>query len=317
MCEAIDLFARSGRNDVASDLSRILAAVDFEDLEILRCPGSDMIADEILRAESFAEFLDVMGRLAATLGVAHCTLHVIREAPSTNFSTKVLTTYPGAWVSRYLERRYFFVDPIGRACLADEHGFFWDSLACSSPTLEAFWNDAAAHGIGPSGFSLPITTERGDKLAVSVCSAEPSEAFRDRIEGFEGDLFSLSIFLADTFSRLASIDRPATFDPTDDQLTILRSISIGIDEADLRARTYQSGSFDALEQSICTLFRTRTLAQAAILASRIGLLAEAPWTKADILAASVGESVCNLVPAPPPASMRRLVRLRHSVPIDR
>ena len=44
--EAIELLARSGRNDLASDLKRILTTIDFDDLEVLRCPGADGIASE-------------------------------------------------------------------------------------------------------------------------------------------------------------------------------------------------------------------------------------------------------------------------------
>ena len=211
---------------------------------------------------------------------------MISEAPSTNFATKVLTTYPGAWVSHYVNRRYSFVDPVGRACLATDHGFFWDTLDHTVPILRTFWADALAHGIGPSGFTQPITTERGDKVAISVCSAAEPEAFRDHFERYESDLFSLGIFLADAFCRLASEDRPDSFDPTDDQLTILRAIAMGVDEPELRERSYRDGSYTALERSICALFRTRTVAQAAVMAARIGLLADAPLTKADVLAAS-------------------------------
>jgi hypothetical protein len=306
MHEAIDLLARLGRNDVASDLNRILAKIDFDDLEALRCPGSDQIADEILEARSFAQLAGLLGRLAAVLGLDHCTLHVINEAPSTNFATKVLTTYSDEWVTRYVDRRYANIDPVGRACITADQGFFWDSLDRAAPVLRTFWQDSAEHGVGPSGYTLPIVTERGDKLAVSVCSRMDAERFRDRIERFANDLFSLGIFLADAFCRLACDDRPASFNPTDDQLTILRAIAMGVDEADLRQRNYQYGSYVTLERSICMLFRTRTVAQAAVLAARIGLLADAPLTRADILAASAKTGPAAVPSASVP--LRRLAR---------
>ena len=313
MREAVDLIARAGRNDLASDLNRILAAVDFDDLEVLRCPGSDRIADEILEAASFSELIGLLGGLSETLGVSHSTLHVISEAPSTNFTTKVLTTYPEEWITRYVNRRYSFLDPVGRACLTTEQGFFWDSLDHSALPLRTFWADAAAHGVGPSGFTLPITTERGDKLAISLCSAEEEEPFRARLQRCHSDLFSLGIFLCDAFCRLASDDRPASFNPTDDQLTILRAISMGVDEAELGQRSYQYGSYKTLQRSICALFRTKTVAQAAILAARIGLLAEAPLTKADILTSSDKTSTGPAVGAPTAAPLRRLARIRNPV----
>jgi Autoinducer binding domain len=313
--EAIDVLARSGRNDLASDLNRIVARIDFDTLEVLRCPGTERIADAILESASFSELVGLLARLSEVMGLTHCTLHVISEAPTTNFATKVLTTYPEEWVSQYVERRYSFIDPVGRACLATDHGFFWDTLDHAVPILRTFWDDALAHGIGPSGFTQPITTERGDKVAISVCSAAEPEAFRDHFERYASDLFSLGIFLADAFCRLASDDRPDSFNPTDDQLAILRAIAMGAAESELRERSHQYGSYATLERSICALFRTRTVAQAAVMAARIGLLADAPLTKADVLAASDKTATGRVVVTPPNgASLRRLARLRTPTP---
>ena len=81
----------------------------------------------------------------------------------------------------------------------------------------------------------------------------------------------------------------------------------------LRQRSYQYGSYATLERSICALFRTETVVQAAILATRIGLLADAPLTKADILAAP-DVSVGHQAVAPIGAPLRRLARLRAPAP---
>jgi hypothetical protein len=313
MREAVDLLARSGRNDLASDLQRILIAVDFDDLEVLRCPGSDRIADKILAATSSSELVGLLGELSEHLCVSHSTLHVVSEAPSTNFTTKVLTTYPEEWITRYINRRYSFLDPVGQFCRAAEQGFFWDRLDLSAPPLLTFWADAAAHGVGPSGFTLPIISERGDKLAISVCSTEEEEPFRTRIQRCQSDIFSFGIFLCDAFCRLASDDRPTSFNPTDDQLTILRAFALGIDEAELGQRSYQYGSYKTLQRSICALFRTKTVAQAAILAARIGLLAEAPLTKADIFATSDKISTDPAVATLTATPLRRLARIRNLV----
>ena len=314
MREAIELLARSGRNDLATDLNRIQARVDFNDLDVLRCVGTDGIADAILEAQSFSELIALLGKLAKAMGLSHCTLHVISEAASTNFSTKVLTTYPEAWISRYVDRRYFAIDPVGPACLDNDHGFFWDRFDRNAPVARTFWEDSRAHGIGPAGYTRPIVTERGDRLAISVSSPLDPESFRDRFERYEDDLFNLGIYLADSFCRLASDDRPDTFSPTDDQLRILRALALGVTEDDLRQRSYQYGSYATLERSICALFRTKTVVQAAILATRIGLLADAPLTKADILAAPDVTAVGRLIVAPTGAPLRRLARLRTPAP---
>ena len=286
MREAINLLASMGRGGIASDLSRVLGAVDFENLQVLRSPLLDQIASEIHEASSVPQLAELLSRLACALGVAHATLHVIGEGPCTNFSTKVLTTYPAEWIMRYLDRRYFLIDPVGRACVSADKPFFWHSLERTAPVLCSFWTDASAYDVGPSGYTQPLTTERGDLIAISICASEDEAPFRERILQHQSDLLSLGILLSDAFSRLASEQRPASFNPSDDQLIILCAIAMGADETELEQRRYQHGSFATLKPSICSLFHTKTLAQAAVIAARIGILAEAPLHQADILQAS-------------------------------
>jgi len=311
MQDAIELLARMGRNDIASDLNRLLGALDFDDLEVLRCSNADKVASRILEAPSLADLSALVSELSSVFHVKHTTINVISEAAFTNFTTKVVTTYPDAWISRYVDRRYSLLDPVSKACRTQDRGFFWHALDESSLSQRSFWADSIAHGIGPSGYTQPIVTERGDRLAVSFCSDEDTNSFYQRMVRHESDLFSIGIYLSDTFCRLASEDRPSQFHPTDDQLMVLRAISTGAEEADLERLIYQYGSFPTMKRSVCELFRTKTLAQAAVIAARVGLLVDAPLTKADILAAS-GQRI--VAPDQEPilaAPLRRLARMRH------
>lgn len=310
--DAIEMAARAGRNDLASDLGRILSTIGFEDLDIMRNPDADPLADEILEAASISELIDVFRRLAGLMKVRHCTMHVVTEAASTNFTTKALTTYPEEWITRYVDRRYFQVDPVIHACRQDQKSFFWHELESSNPVVRTFWEDAKTYGIGPSGFTLSIITERGDQLALSVSDAAPSHEFAESFSRHVSDLFGLGIFLADAFCRLASKSLPKIFNPTDDQIMVLRAIAEGVEEEDLEKRNYLFGSYKTVKRSIITLFQTNTVAQAAVLAARIGLFDNAPLTKADILAAS--EKSMTTAPADAQSPARKLVRLR-SVPL--
>jgi Autoinducer binding domain len=312
--EAIECLARAGKNDLASDLGRLLDTLDFDEIEVFRNPISEAIADAMLEVSTFPDLVDLLRQFSEAIGVAHCTLHVVNEVPSTAFTTRALTTYPEEWVTRFVNRRYFQVDPVSRASETAENGFFWDTLEVTTPAVRAFYHDAKAHGVGPSGYTLPIITERGDKIAISVSSPEDREAFRERIRHVEQDLLTVGFCITEAFSRLASEDRPAVFTPTDDQLAILRAVAMGADEEELRAGKYLYGSFVTLERSICSLFRTRTIAQAAVVAARVGLLTNSPFTKADILVGSARVPNGRVVANPNGASMRRLFRMRNVAP---
>lgn len=312
--EAIDCLARAGKNHVASDLGRLLATLDFDDLEVLRSPVSERVADALLEASTFPDLVDLLKQFSEAIGVAHCTLHVVNEMPTSSFSTRALTTYPEDWVTRYVNRRYFTVDPVARESETCETGFFWENLDVSSPPVRAFCQDARAHGVGPAGYTLPITTERGDKIAISISAGDDRDGFRDKMRHFEADLLTVGFCLTEAFSRLASDERPADFTPTDDQLSILRAVAMGVDDAELRARSYLYGSYITLERSICNLFRTRTVAQAAIVAARVGLLTNSPFTKSDILVGSTRPPSFEIDSSANAAAVRRLIRMRNVGP---
>jgi hypothetical protein len=131
---------------------------------------------------------------------------------------------------------------------------------------------------------------------------------------FEEDMLAVGFCITEAFSRLASEDRPMSFTPTADQLAILRAVAMGADEKELRAGKYLYGSYTTLERSICSLFRTRTVAQAAVVAARIGLLTNSPLTKADIMVGSDRLPTNGVVTTPNAASVRRLIKMRNIVP---
>jgi hypothetical protein len=313
--EAINCLTRLGKNDLASDLNRLLDTLDFDELEVFRNPASEGIADRLPEVSTFPDLVDLLRQFSEAVGVSHVTLHVVSELPSTAFTPRALTTYPEEWVTRYFNRRYFAIDPVQRASATAEGGFFWDTLEVGDPSTLAFYRDAKAHGVGPAGYTLPIITERGDKIALSVSSPEERAAFRERIRHFEQDLLTVGFCIAEAFSRLASEDRPTEFALTDDQMAVLRSVAMGAGEEELRGASYLYGSYSTLERSICAMFRTRTITQAAILAARVGLLTNAPLTKADIMVGS-SRVAPDPVAAPNGASVRRLIGTRNVMPVE-
>jgi hypothetical protein len=62
------------------------------------------------------------------------------------------------------------------------------------------------------------------------------------------------------------------------------------------------------------MFRTRTITQAAIIAARVGLLTNAPLTKADILVGASRVASNRVVATPNATSMRRLIKMRNVAP---
>lgn len=287
--EAIALAAANGMSDLEADLCRLVAAIDFEDLDIMRSVDAEDLSHDALEAESFQDLTDLLERFRALLGVDHCTLHLVRESSLSDFRTRVVTTYPDEWKTRYVERRYSTADPVSAACEADTQAFYWDTLATLNPVVNSFWRDAEAFGVGSSGYTLPLRTEQGDTVAVSVSSMRDRYEFRERFRRHEDDFLILGLALGETFRRIASDDRPASFNPSDDEIMLLRAIARGEDEAAMREKDYLYGSYTTTVRSICRQFHTKTAAQAAVLAGRLGLLDNTPLAEGDIMASAFHE----------------------------
>ncbi len=286
MQEAIDFLSKARRNDLASDLNRIFKSMRFDDTDVMRCADAEPLADRILEAESVADLTDCLRDIVRIMNVGHCTLHVATEVVPETYSTKVITTYPPEWVRLYVNRRFYLKDPVLRASKSRSTSFYWDTACWSDPVEATFWNEAKAHGIGTAGYTVPISTETGNVLALSVSAMLEAQAFREMISPYESDLYNLGVILVDAFGQLASDERPMTFNPTEDQLMVLRGIAMGAGEEQLASRPYLYGSYATVSRSICTLFKTKTVAQAAIVATRLGLLEDLPLLAGDIMAAA-------------------------------
>ena len=67
-----------------------------------------------------------------------------------------IATYSRAWQTRYFLNGYVHIDPViahGRNALLP---FDWDRLASDDPAVLAFLADAAKHGVGRNGLSIPV-----------------------------------------------------------------------------------------------------------------------------------------------------------------
>ena len=76
--EAISCLARAGKNDLASDLNRLLDTLDFDELEVFRNPASEAIADRLEEVrETYARTLDeeAAEEYAAAFGRAAAKRH--------------------------------------------------------------------------------------------------------------------------------------------------------------------------------------------------------------------------------------------------
>ncbi|UXN68180.1 LuxR family transcriptional regulator (plasmid) [Devosia neptuniae] len=136
--------------------------------------------ERIVRSSTVAEALRTM---RDHYGLSHVTYHLAQTVVGKVDSPFVRTTYPDSWVARYLLKGYIHVDPITREGFARSLPFDWDEVETTSSD-EPFLIDAAKHGVGSRGCSIPITDKAGRRALVSVNSMLPEVGWRNLMARF-------------------------------------------------------------------------------------------------------------------------------------
>jgi LuxR family transcriptional regulator, quorum-sensing system regulator CinR len=124
--------------------------------------------------EKKTEIQAVVTALRDFLNIDHLVYVTSKFGGSPSADPYIRLTYPASWLARYLTMGYADVDPILREGFQRTLPFEWRELDRSRGTEAAFLADAAAHGVGPHGYSIPVSTKHGHRglLAVSFSGSE-------------------------------------------------------------------------------------------------------------------------------------------------
>lgn len=112
--------------------------------------------------------------------VANATYHLAQTTITQLDSAYVRTTYSAEWVSRYLQRDYVKIDPVLKEGVQRQLPFDWSEVGVTEAAL-ALFKDAMAHGLGPSGYSIPIVDKNFRRALFSINSFETGDAWLDLV----------------------------------------------------------------------------------------------------------------------------------------
>lgn len=112
--------------------------------------------------------LEVTLRLIATeLGVLHVCC--ARFSSIKGFDANLVTakvTYPFRWQARYFLKQYATIDPVITRSKTAVEPFDWEELATEGLAVQRFFEDAARHGVGQNGFSIPVRPDQETDFSV-------------------------------------------------------------------------------------------------------------------------------------------------------
>jgi LuxR family transcriptional activator of conjugal transfer of Ti plasmids len=137
--------------------------------------------DRLSSASDSSALRDAMTAAATGLDLscfAYLSLPERRES-----TAQVISNYPSAWTSHYLQNHYERFDPVIVRALGDPEPFKWglglEAMAPSNLQRELF-EEAARFGI-QCGFTVPIHNDRGPIAAVTFAADQRSPQFERTI----------------------------------------------------------------------------------------------------------------------------------------
>jgi DNA-binding CsgD family transcriptional regulator len=127
-------------------------------------------------------------------GLANVTYHLAQTVVGGVDAPFVRTTYPDAWVARYLLKGYVGIDPIVRAGFGRALPFDWSEIEIVSAD-RPFLEDAERHGIGGQGYSIPITDRAKRRAMLSVNSQLPPASWHVLTARFAEEWIELGLLI--------------------------------------------------------------------------------------------------------------------------
>ena len=85
-----------------------------------------------------------------------------------------VNTYSKMWQVRYFLRRYSVIDPIVKHGSAAVLPFDWGDVDRDDPAIAKFFQDAARHGVGCNGLSIPVRNRKNTHSVISFTTDMPS-----------------------------------------------------------------------------------------------------------------------------------------------
>lgn len=150
---------------------------------------------------------DALQVLQCAYGISFVTYHLASTITDPIDTPYVRTTYPDAWVSRYLLNGYAKVDPIVREGFFRQMPFDWSEVEVQ-PNDHDFLTDAQAHGIGTSGYSIPIV-DKSRRALLSLNSTRPHDAWSMMIARLREEWLELAFLI----HRKAIFELHGEYDP--------------------------------------------------------------------------------------------------------
>jgi DNA-binding CsgD family transcriptional regulator len=124
----------------------------------------------LLSMEGDADVTLFLQAAMARFELDHC-VYLARSLPGAESAEPVvLTTYPAAWVSRYIEQGYVYIDPVVKQAERTILPVDWADIDRKTQPVRRLFRESRDFGIGAQGLTFSIRGPHGDRAQFSVNS---------------------------------------------------------------------------------------------------------------------------------------------------
>ena len=128
----------------------------------------------LLGAETYSDVHRVIASVGEALGYPFYGYQYwpgSEEYGDRNFAGLVQCNYPQSWLSRYVEQKYYDIDPVRLFGLAQEGVVEWHQLASLDPLQQRFMKEAAQFGLEDGVIGSFHDSEGGRLQLAYACAA--------------------------------------------------------------------------------------------------------------------------------------------------
>lgn len=140
--------------------------------------------------------------------------------------------YPVEWSERYLEKSYFFIDPVAKLMLANHAPFFWSkavgAIAPDQETIEMM-HDAASYGLC-DGVGLCYLKNQGNLYTLSFSKKEMIEDYDDSVLA---DLYLIGSHFISAYEKFNHHQKPSDIELSAQEQKIVTFGAIGKTDSEI------------------------------------------------------------------------------------
>lgn len=144
----------------------------------------DTLLDRLETANSLEDIQGLIELFRDTYEVTHTVYHIVGDTGREYGAF----TYDVEWVQRYIDMKYYQIDPVVTEALKRFHPIDWRLLDWSGAPQRRLMEEAMQAGVGKQGLSIPIRSVNGQNALFSVTSFMDDTEWDAFLHRFNRDL---------------------------------------------------------------------------------------------------------------------------------